>query len=90
LTGRIVGKNNSLDNSKLKIILWTISPSLSLSLLGHRPKFYANTDDDASESAASFASAESEEESNHHLLTVPSGDVAFLKEKPVRLARELL
>ena len=66
--------------------------SLSLSLLGHRPKYYANTDDDGSESAASFASAESEEEEepNHHLLTVPSGDVAFLKEKPVRLARELM
>jgi hypothetical protein len=65
--------------------------SLSLSLLGHRPKYYANTDDDGSESAASFASAESEEEEpNHHLLTVPSGDVAFLKEKPVSLARELM
>ncbi|XP_073220333.1 deSI-like protein At4g17486 isoform X2 [Cicer arietinum] len=31
-----------------------------------------------------------EEEPNHRLLTAPNGDVAYLKEKPVRLAREHL
>lgn len=69
-------------------MLGSLSPPLSL--LCHRPKYYANTDDDGSEFSASYASAESAEEPNHHLLTAPSGDVAFLKEKPVRLARELM
>ena len=45
-------------------------------------------DDDGSESDASSATG-SEEDSNHQLLTAPSGDVAFVKEKPVRLAMEL-
>jgi hypothetical protein len=43
------------------------------------------------ESVGSSTTSRSEEEgSNHHLLTSPNGEVAFLKEKPVRLARELL
>lgn len=46
-------------------------------------------DDDGSESVASSATG-SEEDSNHQLLTAPIGDVAFVKEKPVRLARELM
>lgn len=46
-------------------------------------------DDDGSESLASSTSERSEdEESDHHLLMAPNGDVAFLKEKPVKLARE--
>ncbi|KAG6792121.1 hypothetical protein POTOM_001264 [Populus tomentosa] len=54
-----------------------------------------NTDvddyDDGLESVASSTTSRSEEEgSNHHLLASPNGEVAFLKEKPVRLARELL
>lgn len=61
--------------------------SLSLSI---DQKYYVNTDDDGSESVVSSASVESEGEQNHHLLTTPNGDVAFLKEKPVRLARELM
>ncbi len=64
---------------------------LSLSLSSIDRKYYANTDDDGSESVVSCASVESEgDEQNHHLLTTPNGDVAFLKEKPVRLARELM
>lgn len=52
---------------------------------------YANADDDGLESLASSTTASIEDEdSNHHLLTTPNGDVAFLKEKPVRLARELM
>jgi hypothetical protein len=48
-------------------------------------------DDDGLESVGSSTTSRSEEEgSNHHLLTSPNGEVAFLKEKPVRLARELL
>lgn len=57
----------------------------------HWSTWCENTDNDGSESFASFASAESEdEEPNHHLLPTTNGDAAFLKEKPVRLARELL
>lgn len=54
--------------------------------------YFVNTgeddDDDGSESIASSGTEGSEEGPNHHLLTTPAGDVAFLKEKPVRLARE--
>ena len=51
----------------------------------------AIADDDGSKSDGLSMSVESEEEEpNHHLLNAPNGDVAFLKEKPVRLARELL
>jgi hypothetical protein len=73
------------------VICFSVGISLPpLSLLCHRPNYYANTDDEGSEFDESYASAESVEEPNHHLLTAPSGDVAFLKEKPVRLARELM
>lgn len=40
--------------------------------------------------SAAGDSDEEEADLDHHLLTVPNGDVAFVKEKPVRLARELL
>ncbi|KAI8027198.1 hypothetical protein LOK49_LG02G01113 [Camellia lanceoleosa] len=44
-----------------------------------------------SDFGVSSVPAESEEEElDHHLLTAPNGDVAFLKEKPVWLAKELL
>ncbi|CAK9173287.1 unnamed protein product [Ilex paraguariensis] len=47
--------------------------------------------DDGSESAVSSVTAVSEEEElDHHLLAAPNSDVAFLKEKPVRLAKEFL
>ncbi|XP_042506570.1 deSI-like protein At4g17486 isoform X2 [Macadamia integrifolia] len=47
--------------------------------------------DDGSESVASSASADSEEErSDHHLLPTQNGDVAFINEKSVRLAKDLL
>ncbi|KAI3918653.1 hypothetical protein MKX01_041973 [Papaver californicum] len=49
------------------------------------------SDDDGSESLASSVSAESEgEDSDHHLITSPNGGMAYLKDKPVKLARELL
>lgn len=53
--------------------------------------YFSNADDEGSDSAASSLTAESEEEdADHHLLTTPNREVAFLKEKPVRLAKELL
>lgn len=46
-----------------------------------------------SDSPTSSASVDSEEEvddPDHHLLTTPTADVAFLQEKPVRMAREIV
>ncbi|OVA01195.1 PPPDE putative peptidase domain [Macleaya cordata] len=55
------------------------------------PEHPVYSDEDGSESVASSAGAESEDEdSDHHLLTSPNGDIAYLKDKPVKLARELL
>ncbi|WOG86319.1 hypothetical protein DCAR_0205521 [Daucus carota subsp. sativus] len=46
--------------------------------------------DDASDSGGSFLSVETvEEDSDHHLFTTPNSDMAFLKDKPVRVAKEL-
>ncbi|KAI5594397.1 hypothetical protein POPTR_003G080300v4 [Populus trichocarpa] len=59
--------------------------------LPDHPTYSDDDDDDGLESVASSTTAGSEEEgSNHHLLTAPNGEVAFLMEKPVRLAKELL
>lgn len=52
---------------------------------------FPNADDERSNSAGTSLTGESEEEeADHHLLTTPNIDVAFLKEKPVRIAKELL
>ncbi|GMY29951.1 deSI-like protein At4g17486 isoform X2 [Fagus crenata] len=65
--------------------------SIQVTAVRHLPDHPSYSDDDGSESVVSCASVESEgDEQNHHLLTIPNGDVAFLKEKPVRLARELM
>ncbi|KAL2669059.1 hypothetical protein AAZV13_01G166500 [Glycine max] len=65
--------------------------SLQVAAVRHLPERVAFDDDDGSGSDGLSASIESEEdEPNHHFLTSPNGDVAFLKEKPVRLAREHL
>uniref|UniRef100_A0A5B7ADX4 Putative PPPDE thiol peptidase family protein n=1 Tax=Davidia involucrata TaxID=16924 RepID=A0A5B7ADX4_DAVIN len=64
--------------------------SIKVTAVRHIPDHPADSED-ASDSAASSITAESEEEElDHHLLTAPNGDVAFLKEKPVRLAKEML
>ena len=71
----------------LHVVVWCFDGYM-FSYLG--PNVNAD-DDDGLESVASSTTAGSEEEgSNHHLLTAPNGEVAFLKEKPVRLAKELL
>ncbi|CAK9185010.1 unnamed protein product [Ilex paraguariensis] len=46
--------------------------------------------DDGSESAVSSVTAESEEEPDHHLLIASNSEIVFVKEKPVRLAKDLL
>ncbi|OAY60091.1 deSI-like protein At4g17486 isoform X2 [Manihot esculenta] len=63
--------------------------SIQMAAVRHLPDHPAYSDDDGLESITSSVSANSEgEDSDHLLLNVPNGDVAFLKEQPVRLARE--
>ncbi|KAF7810067.1 deSI-like protein [Senna tora] len=64
--------------------------SLQVAAVRHLPERLTYPDDEGSESGLSASIESEEEDSNHHLLTVPNGDMAFLKEKPVRLAREIL
>lgn len=64
---------------------------LQIAAVRHVPDHSAYSDD--SSDSATSASIDGEEDvydQDHHLLTSPNADVAFLKEKPVRLARELL
>ncbi|XAR70506.1 hypothetical protein NMG60_11027379 [Bertholletia excelsa] len=65
--------------------------SIQIAAVRHLPDHPSYSDDDGSHSGVSSITAECEEEElDHHLLTVSNGDVAFLKEKPVRLAKEIL
>ncbi|OMO59587.1 hypothetical protein CCACVL1_24745 [Corchorus capsularis] len=65
--------------------------SIQVTAVRHLPDHPSYSDDERSDSAATSLTLESEEEdSDHHLLTTPNSDVAFLKDKPVRLAKELL
>ncbi|XP_061368270.1 deSI-like protein At4g17486 [Gastrolobium bilobum] len=65
--------------------------NIQVDAVRHVPERLACGDEDGSESDGLSASIENEEdEPNNYLLTAPNDDVAFLKEKPVRLARELL
>ncbi|KAI9111106.1 hypothetical protein K1719_017981 [Acacia pycnantha] len=64
--------------------------SLQVAAVRHLPERLTYADDEGSESGLSASIESEEEEPNHHLLTASNGDVAFLKEKPVRLARELI
>ncbi|XP_062029768.1 deSI-like protein At4g17486 isoform X5 [Rosa rugosa] len=60
--------------------------NIQLSAVRHlpdHPPYSEEDDDDGSESIASSGTG-SDEDSNHHLLNAPIGDVAFVKETPVR------
>ncbi|KAJ8774393.1 hypothetical protein K2173_012467 [Erythroxylum novogranatense] len=66
--------------------------NIQVTAVRHLPDRPADSDDDdRSGSLMPSLSAESERaDADHHLLATPNGDLAFLKEKPVRLARELM
>lgn len=66
--------------------------SIQITAVTHLPDHPTYSDDDILESPASSITAESEEEeaANHHLLTAPNIDGAFLKEKPVRRTKEVM
>ncbi|GMJ00423.1 hypothetical protein like AT4G17486 [Hibiscus trionum] len=64
--------------------------NIQVNAVRHLPDHPAYSDDERLDSAATSMTAESEEDdSNHRLLTIPDTDVAFLREKTVRLTREL-
>ncbi|XP_017636235.1 deSI-like protein At4g17486 isoform X1 [Gossypium arboreum] len=68
--------------------------SIQVPAVRHLPDNPAYSDDERLDSAAMSLTAESEEEeedgvTDHHLLTIPNSNVAFLKEKTVWLTREL-
>lgn len=62
--------------------------SIQVTTVGHLPDHVV--DSDGSESIASSGGEESDDEPNHLLLTLPNNDVAFLGEKPLRLAKDHL
>ncbi|XP_054825213.1 deSI-like protein At4g17486 isoform X2 [Prosopis cineraria] len=66
--------------------------SLQVAAVAHIPERLAYSDDEGSDSRRLSSSGESEnEDADQNLLIAPHvGEVAFLKENPVRLARELL
>ncbi|WCJ25828.1 PPPDE putative thiol peptidase family protein [Euphorbia peplus] len=65
--------------------------SIQISAVRHLPDRPPCSDDDGTGSIVSSMSSESEEEdSGHHLLTTSTGDVAIVKEKPLKLAKELM
>ncbi|XP_065857518.1 deSI-like protein At4g17486 isoform X2 [Euphorbia lathyris] len=62
--------------------------SIQITAVRHLPDRPGYSDDDGSGSLVSSMSMESEEDSGHHLLTTSNGDVAIVKEKPLKLAKE--
>ncbi|MFX6572796.1 C97 family peptidase, partial [Acinetobacter baumannii] len=64
--------------------------SIHATSVGQLPDHQMYTED-ATDSGASSVTLESEEEDrDHHLLMAPNRDLAFLKDKPVRLAKDML
>ncbi|KAG8374680.1 hypothetical protein BUALT_Bualt10G0021100 [Buddleja alternifolia] len=65
--------------------------SIQATSVRHLPEHQMYSED-GTDSGASSATGESdvEEDLNHHLLIAPNSDVAFLKDKPVRLAKDVL
>ncbi|KAJ7944707.1 DeSI-like protein [Quillaja saponaria] len=65
--------------------------NIQVDAVRHLPEHHEYiSDDEGSETDATASVGSEEEQPDHRLLTTPNGDVVFLKEKPVRLARELL
>ncbi|VVB08238.1 unnamed protein product [Arabis nemorensis] len=66
--------------------------SIQMSSVRHPEALEFSDDNDGSEeSVASSVSDETDGEgSDHHLITAPNSDIAYLREIPVRLARDLL
>ncbi|KAK8626199.1 hypothetical protein V6N13_133850 [Hibiscus sabdariffa] len=80
--------HSGIQGAFCKCLLPESIQGTSVRHLTDRPAF---SDDERSGSGASSLMEESdEEEEDHHLLNTPNINVAFLKEKPMRLAKDLL
>lgn len=64
--------------------------SIQVTRIRHLPDHQAFSEDGTDSDASSVSVDSEEEDSDHQLLTVQNSDMAFLNEKPVRLAKELL
>uniref|UniRef100_A0A1J3IQR9 DeSI-like protein n=1 Tax=Noccaea caerulescens TaxID=107243 RepID=A0A1J3IQR9_NOCCA len=67
--------------------------SIQLSSVRHPEALEFSDDNDGSEESVASSSLSDEtdgEGSDHHLITAPNSDIAYLQDRPVRLARELL
>ncbi|CAI9095687.1 OLC1v1031683C1, partial [Oldenlandia corymbosa var. corymbosa] len=62
--------------------------SIQLTTVRHLPDRQVYSDDEICSSGLSASEDDEEEDLDHHLLTMANSDVAFLKEKPVRLTQE--
>ncbi|GKU95608.1 hypothetical protein SLEP1_g8943 [Rubroshorea leprosula] len=62
--------------------------NIQVAAVRHLPDHSTYSDDEGSDSAATSLTTMSEEGADHYLLTTPNSDVAFLKEKPVLVAKE--
>ncbi|KAK4728457.1 hypothetical protein R3W88_021445 [Solanum pinnatisectum] len=64
--------------------------SIQVTRIRHLPDHQAFSEDGTDSGASSVSIDSEDEDSDHQLLTVQNSDMAFLHEKPVRLAKELL
>lgn len=64
--------------------------SIQVTRIRHLPDHQAFSEDGTDSDASSVSVDSEEEDSDHQLLPVQNSDMAFLNEKPVRLAKELL
>lgn len=64
--------------------------SIQVTRIRHLPDHQAFSEDGTDSDASSVSVDSEEEDSDHQLLPVQNSDMAFLNEKPVRLAKELV
>ncbi|KAJ4956999.1 hypothetical protein NE237_013782 [Protea cynaroides] len=64
--------------------------SIQTTTIRHLPDHPVYSEDGSESDASSPADDSEDDDSGHNLLTSPNGDVAFINERPVRLAKELL
>ncbi|KAF3787071.1 DeSI-like protein [Nymphaea thermarum] len=64
--------------------------SIQVTAVRHLPDDQEYSDDEIDSVLSSPVADSDDEDPDHHLLTAPNLDVTFVRDKPVRLARELL
>ncbi|KAJ9536892.1 hypothetical protein OSB04_029625 [Centaurea solstitialis] len=64
--------------------------NIEVAAVRHLPDHAMYSDGRSSSGDSSLTMASEEEELDHHLLTEPNSDVAFLQDRPVRLAKDTL